>query len=207
MEVFVSRQLLLIGQQCPPRRKYSSMFSQHPIRTLKDLARHASRQRPIGYEAQIDLSHMLDQGQSPLFEVLPAEIRTRIFEYALTPYESTCNPYAQNRYYYRPGYQSDPNQDLNLLRSCKRIFQEARLMPVSQAEHTFWLFRGPLRRLRPISDWQQSLNAEQQAAVGRVHIFIQQARLEDLGRTPTLSGFTFRTRQFTMTIRHTDWWS
>ena len=186
---------------------YSTMSSQHPIRTLRDLDAQASRKRAGGYEAQIDISHMLGQRQSPLFEVLPAEIRTRIFEYALTPYESTCNPYAPNRYYYRPGYQSDPQQDLDLLRTCKRIFQEARLMPVSQAEHTYWLFRGPRHRLRPISDWQQSFNTEQQRAVGHVHIFIQQARLEDLGRTPTLSDFRFRTRQLTITIRHTDWWS
>ena len=207
MEVFASRQLLLIAQQCASPRQHPTMFTQHPIRTLEGLSRQHLRRQPTIFEADVDMSYMLDQAQSPLFHTLPAEIRTRIFEYAVTPYESRWNPYAPNRYYYRPGYHSDPKQDVNLLRCCKRIFQEARLMPVAQAEHTFWLFRGPLHRLRPITDWQDSLNLEQRRAVGQVHIFIQQARLEDLGRTPTLSEFTFWTRQLTITIRHTDWWS
>lgn len=79
------------------------------------------------------------QDQCVLFSLLPAEVRTIIFKYVLTAYESTD-------YFYMP---DSSDQDLDerrdyrprrkthtqLLRTCQRIYCETWLMPYILAEH------------------------------------------------------------------------
>ena len=168
----------------------------------------------VAFTASIDLTTMLDQSQSILFNRFPTEIRTRIFEYAASSSDDHNVPYEVDRIYYRPDFLYGQKSELALLQTCKRIFKEARLMPVSQAEHTFWLFGGPLRNLRTrkhavadITGWQNSLNKEQQSAVEHVHLFAQQFYLEDLDARKERTHFNFQAKSFTLTFRHSDWWT
>jgi hypothetical protein len=52
-----------------------------------------------------------------------------------------------------------------------------------------------------------SLNPEQRAAVQHVHLFVQQYYLEQMGIKDNISELKFSTRVFTLTFRHSDWWS
>ena len=165
--------------------------------------------------AQIDMDKADEQSKSLLFSKLPLEIRLRIFEYAVVSVDDLTKPYIFDRVYYRPGYHYHQKTEITLLLTCKRIFEEARFMPVARTEHTFWLFGGPSRMMRTwvhglarFDAWTVSLNEDQRQAVDQVHLFAQQAYLEGLGqqtRLPPLAGIT--TKRLTLTFRHSDWWS
>lgn len=165
--------------------------------------------------ADIDLSTASAQTECVFFTLFPVEIRTRIFEYALTSDANPMKAYLPDRVYYRPGHHFHPKTDISLLLTCKQIFAEARLMPVLEAEHTFWLFGGPyqmmntqINGLARLDSWMAALNEDQQQSVKHVHLFAQQYNLENMGqkpRMPTLS--TLRAKHFTITFRHSDWWS
>ncbi|KAH8664557.1 hypothetical protein BX600DRAFT_541134 [Xylariales sp. PMI_506] len=183
--------------------------------------------------AEVDMASASEQTASPLFARLPAEVRQLVFQYALSPTDDPERPFAADRVYCRPGYRYLARTDTSLLRSCKRAYAEARLLPVAEATHTFWLFGGPFRAMRRggggggggigigggastaaiwnWTGWQASLNADQQAAVRRVHVFAQQYCLEGLGAgqrlQSTLGSMSFRTRCLRLTLRHSDWWS
>lgn len=168
----------------------------------------------VSQPAEIDFTGMHHQAGSPLFS-LPLEIRTLIFADALTPYDDPSKPYAKDREYCRPGQRSHPRTDIALLQTCKRIFQEARLMPVAQTTHTFWLFRGPWRSMRTgkygmyhFPKWQQSLSEQQRAAVRHVHIYAQQFALEGLGGGRNdLFPLDFAATHLRITLTNADWWS
>ncbi|ORY69795.1 uncharacterized protein BCR38DRAFT_420098 [Pseudomassariella vexata] len=97
----------------------------------------------VSQAANIDLTDMLDQSSSVLFSTIPSEIRSYIFEYAFIPDDDFTKPYPVDRFYSRPGHRYHPKTNLALLQTCKRVFQEARVLPVACATHTFWLFKGP----------------------------------------------------------------
>ncbi|KAI1615546.1 hypothetical protein EDD36DRAFT_463051 [Exophiala viscosa] len=155
------------------------------------------------------------QDQSPLFSRIPAEIRLHIFELALTSFDDPTKPYRADRKFYRPGYHYHQKIDCTLLRTCKLIYLETRLLPVSVNEHMFWLWKGgPLpittQQNRPRArwkEWYESLNDDQKQAVQTVHMFTQQYYLEGFGFRFMADLFQFRTARLHMTIRHQDWWS
>ena len=81
------------------------------------------------------------QAQSRLF-ALPAELRALIFTYTLTDYEDTTtasSSYEINSYWYRPGYAARRRTATELLRVCKRVFQETWFLPFALSEHSFYL--------------------------------------------------------------------
>ncbi len=165
--------------------------------------------------AQIDMSDADEQSECVLYSKLPPEIRLRIFELATASTDDTTKPYMFDRVYYRPGYHYHQKTDTALLLTCKRIFEETRFMPVAQREHVFWLFGGPYQMMRTkingmagFDAWTASLNEGQRRAVNHVHLFAQQYYLEIIGqhtRLVPLAGIT--TKQLTLTLRHSDWWS
>jgi len=154
------------------------------------------------------------QQACPLFSTLPGEIRTSIFELALTSYDDVEKPYRADRTYYRPGYHYHQKVDWSLLLTCQRIYYETRLLPVALNEHSFWLFNGPWMSIGHTSQrtanwgaWFSSLNPDQKGAVRRVHIFAQQYFLEQLGLRKDAARLNFDTNQLRLTFRHSDWWS
>lgn len=77
------------------------------------------------------------QLQSPLFGILPAEIRKMIFTFALTDYERTIFSADGKKklYFHHRIHEHTRRTDTGLLRTCKRIFHETWFMPFAFAKH------------------------------------------------------------------------
>ncbi|KAL4802015.1 hypothetical protein BDV18DRAFT_148058 [Aspergillus unguis] len=155
------------------------------------------------------------QSQSPLFRLLPAEVRNLIFTYALSPYEDTSNAYSKETYWTRPGYSAPHKTSTALLRACKRTYAETWFMPFALADHTFYLTaqdrapQNPWFDKKAYSDFLKTIHAAYAGGVEiqNVQIFAQLYKLEpgemisDLLDTPHL-----RPRYVRLTIRYTDFW-
>ena len=169
---------------------------------------------------QIEISVLTNitnwQSQSPLFSILPAEIRNRIFRLACTAYEDRRRPYAFDDWCNRPGQRFCLTIDCTLLRTCRRVYGEARLVPVAMNAHTFWYDTGRApRNTKFASDavgYFARLSDEHREHVNEVHVFAQQYTLKNGRRFPKvqpatalqclpLVGGTLRRLQ--ITIRHT----
>jgi hypothetical protein len=160
----------------------------------------------------MEINPQRSQTQSRLCS-LPAEIRAIIFAFALSADDDQSKPYRPDRKYYRPGYHFHQKINISLLLTCKQVYSEARLLPVSANEHVFWLFNGPWKYINPNSrntarwdTWYFRLNEDQKNAISRVHIFTQQAYLERLITTDA-RRFPCKTRSLHLTFRNADWWS
>lgn len=82
------------------------------------------------------------QDQCPLFSSLPAELRTIIFEYTLTDYESSDYFFKHEdrgmNLLMRPDCRPRRSTYTQLLRTCQRVYSETWLMPFIFAEHMFY---------------------------------------------------------------------
>ena len=128
------------------------------------------------------------QSASILFKI-PNEIRDCIFKFALTAYEDTsklCNidtqaPECHQRtsHHHRPDYHH-LRTDAALLRTCRRVYDETALLPVSSNAHI--LYYPEIRVLSfPMStvatSYFKCMTSAQVAAVQHVHIFTHSSRL------------------------------
>lgn len=156
----------------------------------------------------IDTSNANPQKESPLFTRVPGEIRDHIFDLALTAYSGKQEPFAKDSYYYRPGFRyADQKLDTALLRTCRRIYQEAYVIPFENYECVEWheRERGPssaearrFARGDASCPWLTSL-----------HLFTQQFWLEDSSWPNKARNVALRQknlRHLKITIRHSDWW-
>ncbi|KAJ5482146.1 hypothetical protein N7475_000958 [Penicillium sp. IBT 31633x] len=163
---------------------------------------------------------------SPLFTVFPAEIRNRIYVFALesgevSTEESPRAPYKQNAFYYRPGYKQPKRIQTALLQTCQQIYAEASLLPPSLNEHTFWFHRAPPHvhdASSPLAYFRK-MTPKQRAQVQHLHLFTQQYFLEDGHWSEIWDGIKIdedgrrlrgecriAPKKMTITFRHTDWW-
>jgi hypothetical protein len=79
------------------------------------------------------------QDESPLFSVLPGEIRNEIYSLALAEQDSTI-PFDRHHAAYRPDYPNYRYIDTALLRTCKRMYQEThQILQNSVSVLRFWL--------------------------------------------------------------------
>jgi hypothetical protein len=157
-----------------------------------------------------DRDNFCEQSQSPLFSVLPGEIRDRIFAYALAEFEDDSVAFGNNTCYRRPEYAAPRRSDTALLRTCQRIYQESFFYPFALAEQTFflaWPSRRPERittieKIRPSLALINKLHGETE--LDSVRVYAQLCSLEP-GRTlgEILSIPHFLPRTITITIRHT----
>lgn len=156
--------------------------------------------------APMDTSDANPQSKSPLFARIPGEIRNHIFDLALTAYSGKQEPFEKDSYYYRPGFRyADQILDTALLRTCRRIYQEACLVPFQNYECVEWHYRGPPAKIARnfargnySCPWLTSL-----------HLFTQQFWLEDSSWPSKARNVAFRyknLRHLRITIRHSDWW-
>ncbi|PYH93416.1 hypothetical protein BO71DRAFT_255773 [Aspergillus ellipticus CBS 707.79] len=123
----------------------------------------------------------IPQTTSPLFTLLPPEIRNTIYAYTLESAPSaTSIRYHRQAFYYRPGFQSPKRISTSLLQTCQQIYNEASLLPASLNEHTFWCHRPPPHVQNPSSpfDYFQRMTPRQRGAVRDLHFFTQQYFLE-----------------------------
>lgn len=175
-----------------------------------------SHKEPLAQVVEIDLEALnkdrllnmepVQQAECMLYNKIPAEIRTRIFNLTLREFEDKPKPYHSNRVYCRPGYNYHIKQDTRLLQTCRIIYQEARMMPVAATELTYWLFGGPSHNAQNREMAKLALcmgiNAGQLEIVDTIHMFVQQGFLEDC----LPFALPMACRKFKITLRHSDWW-
>ena len=92
-----------------------------------------------------DLEGVLEQGQSPFFGKLPAEIRNGIYSYILTEDDSSVEVPFQS-HVWQPDRTHAQKIDTTILRTCKRAYLEARHMTKENVTLRFWIGahdRGP----------------------------------------------------------------
>ena len=180
---------------------------------LPSCTQYSGRDMPISNPLATNIirkGRLNDQRRSPLFSVLPPEIRNRIFEFACKAYETV--PYTPNDWFYRPGYHAHRRISASLLATCKRIYLETFTLPLRLNEHVFWgsIDRAPPKRYSGVdSNKRTDLNAffdcltpYQRSSVQEVHLFAQQFWLEDLD----LTSDRIVTRKIKLTLRHQDWY-
>jgi hypothetical protein len=78
------------------------------------------------------------QPQSPLFSVIPGEIRNDIFRLALLQDEDKAAAYPENSYWYRPGFTGPLRGNSALLRTCKLAYAEGQKVFLKGLEWAFW---------------------------------------------------------------------
>jgi hypothetical protein len=78
------------------------------------------------------------QPQSPLFGVLPGEIRNSIFELVLMQDEDDAKAYPEDSYWYRPGFSGPRKSSSTLLRTCRLAFTEGQKVFLREQEWAFW---------------------------------------------------------------------
>ncbi|KAK7417454.1 hypothetical protein QQX98_004574 [Neonectria punicea] len=169
--------------------------------------------------AQLLSSPVAPQNDSPLFSVLPAEVRGAIYAYALTDYPdpSPDKHYEATTCYTRPSYFAPRKNDTQLLQTCRAVYQECWFMPFVLKEQTHWLTVGDrappeynasrnLRRLartlRQITEQQ----GQERVEIDRLRVFAQMWKLEAGDLADLLSTPYLHPRSLTLTIRHADWW-
>ncbi|RAR10744.1 hypothetical protein DDE82_001135 [Stemphylium lycopersici] len=150
------------------------------------------------------------QQQSPLFGVLPAEIRNEIFELALMQYEDNASAYPKDSYWYRPGFSGPHKGSSALLRTCKIAYAEGQKVFLRELEWAFWFDRGPKGRTcnSACEDFFRNLTPQAAQSLQKVRFFTQMYWLEDGQNTFYLFSLPqFRPTQLTITIRYSDWWN
>ncbi|OQE30803.1 hypothetical protein PENFLA_c002G09345 [Penicillium flavigenum] len=163
---------------------------------------------------------------SPLFTVLPAEIRNRIYTLALESEDVLTDDfprslYKQNAFYYRPGYKQPKRIQTALLQTCQQVYAEASLLPPAVNEHTFWFYRSPphVHDASSPLNYFRKMTPKQRAQVQHLHLFTQQYFLEDNHWSQIWDGLKIgddgrssrgecriAPKKMTITFRHTDWW-
>jgi hypothetical protein len=78
------------------------------------------------------------QLQSPLFGILPAELRNDIFEMALMQDEDDATAYPEDSYWYRPGFSGPRKSSSALLRTCRLAYAEGQKVFLRELEWAFW---------------------------------------------------------------------
>lgn len=89
--------------------------------------------------AAISPSNSQAQLQSPLFSVLPAEIRYLIFEHVLSQQHDLSRPidFTYNPELDRPGHEYHTTVSISLLQTCRLVYYEGRAIPLRSATHHF----------------------------------------------------------------------
>jgi hypothetical protein len=155
------------------------------------------------------------QTASPLWSVVPPEIRSNIFAHALADYPDPSPDvhWGENTCYTRPSYFAPRRTDTALLRACRAAYAEGWHLPALLREQVCWL-TAPDRRpsghdwWRPLQTLKQVAEAQgaEAAEVARLRVFAQMVRLEGRALSFLFDTPFLAPRQLTLTIRHTDWW-
>ncbi|KAI8722426.1 hypothetical protein NCS52_00386500 [Fusarium sp. LHS14.1] len=159
------------------------------------------------------------QSGSPLFKLLPAEVRNQIFALALTDYEdpSPDNHYDNNTCFTRPSYFAPRKTDTTLLRTCRAVYRECRFLPFMLTEQLHWLSfdeRAPpeydvdtaVDKLHATAKEIAQQMGQEQVQIEGIRAFPQMFKLE-AGDLEMLLGTPYMDpKRLTVTIRHADWW-
>ncbi|KAJ7322865.1 hypothetical protein DFH08DRAFT_646511, partial [Mycena albidolilacea] len=139
-----------------------------------------------------------------LFGVLYPELRNLVFTHALTEYDDHSRPYSKHTRYYRPGFEFPRKIDTNLLLTCRLIYLETHLAPISLNEHVFCMMRGPANLVTDPDEYFGKMTPQQRAAVRQVRFFTQLYWLEHQRAQEWAVGLIVP--KLAITVRHSDWW-
>lgn len=182
-------------------------------RRQPEVAEHADISRIESFKLPCD-----DQDASPLFSVLPGEVRDLIYAYALSDFEDLTQPYDLETCYRRPGYMAARKTETSLVRTCQKVYSEAWFLVWTQAQHTFFFTAGgrkptkttQLHQMARTSMLIEKLHPDAPARRKEVHnvqIFAQLYMLEPGNQLNSLLQIPhFHPRTITITLRHTDIW-
>ena len=184
-----------------------------PPRKQPDVDEYADISRIENFKLPCD-----DQDVSPLFNVLPGEIRDLIYAYTLSDFEDLTHPYDLETCYRRPGYMAARKTETSLVRTCQKIYSEAWFLVWTQAQHTFFLTADG-RKPTKTTDHEQMARTSQlierlhpdtptrRKEVHSIQIFAQLYMLEPGAHLNSLLQIPhFLPRTITITLRHTDIW-
>lgn len=163
-----------------------------------------------------------EQNQSPFFYKLPPEIRHLIYVYALSEYENLERPYNKNTYWWRPGNTAALRSATELLRACRRIYNEAWLLQFALAEHRFYLthddraphgscwppgFREGNQMIYERYGKHQQHGPGERLGLGGIRVFAQLWALEPGDDFQMILDMPhFYPRRIALTIRYSDFW-
>lgn len=141
------------------------------------------------------------QLQSPLFSVLPSEIRNLIFEYAvcqvIDPLKSVPETENARR---RPGHELQPVIDTSLLRTCRLVYYETRAIPLRSATHHWY---GLQAESYYADDWDHYLfHVSSQAGLNLHHLHTTSWGVPSLGEHLQQH---LHWKRITWTICASDW--
>lgn len=179
--------------------------------------RNSAPPPPAPLYQQLLAKEIEPQEESPLFSLLPPEIRTKILTFVLSDYEDTDSPYHIDTCYSRPTYFAPRKTSTELLRTCRAIYRETWFLPFILTEQTHWI-SAPDRAPPGYNSWHsitklkellpeiaRQLNQDKVEIEG-LHVFAQMYRIEQGGLAQLLHTPGLHPRQLALTIRHTDWW-
>lgn len=126
----------------PPSLAPSNVYNQLSLRQTSSRSRTSLRGNSFQHttDAMTTLEFPVTnfQPQSPLFGVLPGEIRNEIFALALMPHEDKEETYPENSYWFRPGFEAPRRSNSVLLRTCKAAYAEGQKVFLKELEWAFW---------------------------------------------------------------------
>lgn len=105
-------------------------------------------------DPHVNLQNCHYQEQSPLFGLLPGEIRNKIFAYSLVQFEDDAAAYPENSYWYRPGFKGPKKSSSSLLQTCKLAYTEGQRVFLEELEWAFWFGTLPPVLPRGRSSWE-----------------------------------------------------
>ncbi|KAI6089770.1 hypothetical protein F4821DRAFT_230895 [Hypoxylon rubiginosum] len=160
------------------------------------------------------------QDESPLFGVLPAEVRSSIFALALTDYPDPApdNQYAAETCYTRPHYFAPRKSDTALLRTCRAAYAEGWFLPFMLEEQAHWLtaqdrappeyrvHRSQVTLRTRLQQIKEQRGDDEIVEIEGLRVFAQMYKLEGGHLAQLLKTPGLYPRRLTLTIRHTDWW-
>ena len=191
-----------------PAETYRDTPLPYPERAFEQIERLTKRYLTVETSLVDNLAKCNQQQQSPLYSLLPKEIRDMIFALATTQCENPQEPYEETDWWYRPGYQARHRSRTNLLLTCRRVWLETSALPLKDAVHPYW-YNNERRppHAGSMEDWSFTLLNLQN--VHTVHLFMQMCEAEGLPRNVfnlenKMHGMQPRILKFT--IRHSDWW-
>ncbi|KAF2195254.1 hypothetical protein K469DRAFT_6432 [Zopfia rhizophila CBS 207.26] len=142
------------------------------------------------------------QKQSPLFSVLPPELRNKIFEFAVAQCSDHSQPVRKNSWRYRPGHEFETKTDTALLRTCRLIYYETRTIPLRSTTHHVHSRRTP--QGQAVGDhWLFHLSSQQGQHLYHLHDYMTVIGLSSLSKFVTVPHLMWK--KVTWTIRASLW--
>jgi hypothetical protein len=159
------------------------------------------------------------QSSSPLFGVIPAELRNEIFKDVLTGYIKPSDHWDKETHYTRPGYEGRVTIEVALISTCRLAYSETHQVVRYLNDYdklTLWFYRPPPRRSIQIEYWIQSgfelshlIPIERAKTITSMQLFMQQHTMEG-EELKKMVGLVRRylpnLHTLRITVRHGDWW-